>query len=832
MRVTQESNGVSALKLRIHQFRQSPFAKRYKRWTRRARQRLNFWLQRVDRTRGPQPLTGLETVPANVRFFANPGPDFEEGLADSDTWRIAREHRPASPRVRAIAYYLPQFHAFAENNAWWGEGFSEWRNVARGTPRFSGHYQPRVPRDLGFYDLNDGHTLKKQAELAQANGIDAFCFYYYWFNGKRLMANPLDQFANADDIDQSFCILWANENWTRTWDGLENDVLIQQDYREQDEAAFIEDTARYMRNERYVRVNGQPLFIVYRPGLIPDARNTLQRWRNAWTKALGCEPCLMMAQGFGDEDPRGFGLDGAVEFPPHKLCAGAPDINDTVHVLDPEFKGHVRSYSAVIDTALSEPAPAFPLIKTVAPHWDNDARREASGMVLHGSTPARYEQWLNGAIDFATQNPVGDESLVFINAWNEWAEGAYLEPDVHYGHAYLNATCRAVHGVSAEHAGEGLLLVGHDAYRHGAQMLLLNLARLFRTEFNREVTVVLKQGGALLPEYRKVANTLVLAEHGGEKALPSLLRDINARQALCNTTVTGDLVPALKQAGFSVVSLIHELPTLIAEYQLEPHAKSIAQHADHVVFPSELVQRGFEQIAGPIARQQHLRPQGTYQQVTVSDTLRHKLRRDLGLNAKDRLVINVGYADLRKGLDRFIETARRMTRNDPHIHFAWVGGVAPDLQRWLEADLAADGLQHRVHLLGYSDHATDYYSAADAFFLTSREDPYPTVVLEALQAGLPIVVFRGRTGCDALANRFGYCVNDADPTTIDNALQAALTETDDTARRKRQAYIETDCRMPDYGEDLLAWLADPQRTKREASKQTSNGSSDDLRGAA
>ena len=161
-----------------------------------------------------------------------------------------------------------------------------------------------MPRDLGFYDLTNEATLHAQAALARANGIAAFCFYHYWFDGKRLMERPLDLFVEAG-VEQEFCLMWANENWTRTWDGLESEVLIEQTYREEDEAGFIADTARYMRDERYVRVAGRPLFIVYRPGLLPESRETLARWRRLWTEAVGAEPWLLMVQGFEDEDPRG-----------------------------------------------------------------------------------------------------------------------------------------------------------------------------------------------------------------------------------------------------------------------------------------------------------------------------------------------------------------------------------------------------------------------------------------------------------------------------------------------------------------------------------------------
>jgi len=478
-------------------------------------------------------IKGPRTLADNIRFFANPGPGFEQANT------LDGRHLPS--RVKTIAFYLPQFYAFEENDKWWGTGFTEWRNVARGAPRFRGHYQPRIPRDLGFYDLSNISTIAAQAELARRNGIDAFCFYYYWFNGRRLMEKPVDLFAESD-IDQQFCIMWANENWTRTWDGLENDVLIKQDYLDEDEDDFIADTGRYMADKRYVRVGSQPLFILYRPALLPDAMFTIERWREKWTSLLGVTPLILMVQGFDQQDPGEFGLDGAIEFPPHKVCAGLNNINDRCHLLDSNYRGLVRNYGDVVSNALSEPAPDYSLIKTVSPHWDNDARREGLGMTIHGSTPQLYEKWLNGAMDFAIDYPVNGESLVFINAWNEWAEGAYLEPDVHFGHAYLNATKRAVKGIPTQTDVGRILLVGHDAYRHGAQMLLLNIAKTYRRQFGMEVVIVLKDGGPLVNEYQAIGQTHVLSKMG-KNGLQSLLNRNKYKAAICNTSVTGDLIP-------------------------------------------------------------------------------------------------------------------------------------------------------------------------------------------------------------------------------------------------------------------------------------------------
>ncbi len=752
------------------------------------------------------------TVLNTIKHFANPGPGFEKPSGI--------DSRQLTQRVKSVAFYLPQFHPFAENDSWWGDGFSEWRNVSRGAPRFDGHYQPRIPRDLGFYDLNSIDTIRAQSEMATKFGIEAFCFYYYWFNGKRLMDMPLDKFANDEQIEQDFCIMWANENWTRTWDGHESEVLIQQDYLESDEAAFIADTSRYMANDRYMTVAGRPLFILYRPGLLPNAKETLQRWRDLWTEALGVTPWILMVQGFGNTDPREYGLDGAVEFPPHKVAINVPDMNQELTLFDPDFAGHVRSYEGVINESLNEKVADFPLIKTVSPHWDNDGRREGRGMVLHGSTPERYEYWLNGVIDHARQNPFNEEPIVFVNAWNEWAESAYLEPDVHYGHAYLNATQRAVHGLSglinqstsslmssvtSAPSAKNILLVGHDGHKHGAQMLLLSLATLYRKQFGMNVTVLIKEGGVMLKSYKEVADSYVLSEIGPD-GLQRLLENGGFEMAVCNTCVTGDLVPVLKEAGLQVVSLIHEMPMLIEEYSLQNNVQIIDENADHVVFPSEIVRRGFKGFARRQSGEHHIKPQGTYLTIEYDESARHRIREQLGIGANDKIVLNVGYADLRKGFDLFLQSAQQWMKTRSDVHFVWAGAISVDMQRWVQSDLQHTEFANRIHLIGFTTEMSDYYSAADVLFLTSREDPYPTVVLEAMNVGVPVVLYKDATGFDAVMQEHGFAIERGNQKVLEAALSKALDNDTEQRRNARISFVENNCQLDDYCFELLQLL--------------------------
>ncbi len=372
-----------------------------------------------------------------VRRRVEPAPEFEELDPEIAAGKALR--------AKAIAFYLTQFHAFPENDEWWGKGFTEWTNVARGLPRFEGHYQPRVPRDLGFYNLEQEGVLERQIELARAAGIHGFSYYYYWFDGKRLLEKPLERFLGDPSIDFPFCLMWANENWTRRWDGQEEELLMEQTYDPERDTDLVDDLQRHFADPRYIRIDGRPLLLIYRLDIIPNLRETVDRWRRLWKERHGEDPLILGAQTFANSaDPRPFGLDGAFEFPPHQAGQDGAWLTDKVELLDPAFTAGVLSYSAVMDASLARPQPDFPLVKTLIPSWDNDARRQGQGIVVHGSTPELYENWLRGLAEIAAAHPLGDEPLVFINAWNEWAEGAYLEPDLHFGAAYLNATARAL----------------------------------------------------------------------------------------------------------------------------------------------------------------------------------------------------------------------------------------------------------------------------------------------------------------------------------------------------------------------------------------------------
>jgi hypothetical protein len=352
--------------------------------------------------------------------------------------------------IKFIAFYLPQYHPIPENDAWWGRGFTEWANVARAVPQFPGHYQPHLPGELGFYDLRVEDVHRRQIELAKQYGLYGFAYYHYWFAGRRLLEMPVNRFLKSKDMDFPFCLIWANENWTRRWDGLESDVLIAQGHSAESDLAFIKDLEPYLRDERYIRINGRPVIIVYRTDILPEPVATAERWREYCVKNSLGEPYLIAAQTFGLYDPRPVGFDAAMQFPPHNQWHSSDFmIQSQTQLANPEYSSYIFSYPKMVEYQEShaEDTP-YPLYKTVFPSWDSEPRKPGRGTIYAGARPSLYKRWLKVACDWTLRNHTNEDRFVFINAWNEWAEGAHLEPDRKFGYAYLEATTSALKKLS------------------------------------------------------------------------------------------------------------------------------------------------------------------------------------------------------------------------------------------------------------------------------------------------------------------------------------------------------------------------------------------------
>ncbi len=347
---------------------------------------------------------------------------------------------------KLVAFYLPQFHPIPENDKAWGKGFTEWHNVTTAQPRFVGHLQPFLPRDLGFYDLRLKETIGDQIKLAKQHGIYGFCFYYYWFSGKKVLETPLNTFLTQKDWNYNFMICWANENWTKRWDGKEKDVIISQKYTENDPINFIMDVEPILLDKRYIRTNNKPVLVVYRGSELNNPKNFLNVWRSYFKEKHNLELEILTTLNFDDSDPTKIGFDGAIEFTP-QADNNRDDFNNHIYkinsskenMLDADSNISTIDYRAFALLDRNKEYYKFRTYKCVAPSWDNDARKKGKGStVVHSSSPDLYARWLDKVLE--TEKDKKNSQLVFINAWNEWAEGAVLEPTMHNGSAVLNRT--------------------------------------------------------------------------------------------------------------------------------------------------------------------------------------------------------------------------------------------------------------------------------------------------------------------------------------------------------------------------------------------------------
>ena len=374
-------------------------------------------------------------------------------------------------KIRPIAIYLPQYHPIPENDEWWGKGFTEWTNVTKAKPLFEGHYQPHLPADLGFYDLRLEETRLEQIKLAKESGIYGFCYYHYWFNGKRLLNEPIDRMLKNPKEDFPFMLCWANENWTRAWDGMEKEVLIKQNYCEEDDIEHIRFLLPIFKDERYVKIDGKPVFVIYKSADIPNVEKTIQIWREEAAKEnIALYICRM--DRWNTENGQhilNLGFDAAIEFQP--LSSSLREYLNKNQIRKNKHPKHIllnkiqnrikriqnkfmkkRSKQNVISTIdlrefvefdnqrMMEDYKIYPC---VSPSWDNSPRREKEATIFINSTPEVFYSWIKGKLNKFTPYS-NEENLFFINAWNEWAEGNHLEPDRKYGRAYLEAIQKGV----------------------------------------------------------------------------------------------------------------------------------------------------------------------------------------------------------------------------------------------------------------------------------------------------------------------------------------------------------------------------------------------------
>lgn len=708
------------------------------------------------------------------------------------TYRIPTEPMPptptAAPRAKAIAFYLPQFHPIPENDAWWGTGFTEWTNVRRAGPQFDGHYQPHVPAGLGYYDLRDETVPDAQAELARRHGIHGFCFYFYWFDKTILLDLPVRRILATGKPDFPFCICWANDNWTRRWGGLEKEVLIAQRHSAEDDLAFIRHVEPILTHKNYIRVDGKPLLLVYRPGILPDAGATASRWRDYFQSRGHGGLYLAATRTFNHTDPPAdYGFDAVVQFPPHLTTT---PVTHLIQGLNPAFEGRIHNYDQAKWEYLEQLVQADPAVKMypgVMPSWDNTARRMTRSSVWVNTSPESYHDWLSKACEFVESNHDPDHRMVFVNAWNEWAEGCHLEPDDRHGHAWLNATRMALvptaadppatkqaadiaplGPVSANRAGGPLdvLFVSHDAHPHGAQHSVLHLAAWLKQSGQVNPRFLLAGRGPLADEFARVGPVLYppglddRAEYAADGRAVRLLRSFcgdTLSAAYLNSAASGHVANLTRHLGVPHVAHVHEPQRSIERWVGPERMRALRDHARLVIAASPPVADNL--VAAHRIPRADCRVVEEFIRCTgippATPPEKRRLRRAVGFGPECRTVLGCGTTDWRKGPDLFLEVAERaVARLGVGVEFVWVGGetAAGELAALRKA-ARAKGLADRVRFPGSVGYTVPYMLAADRFLLPSREDPFPLVCLEAADCGLPTVCFADAGGMPGFVGR-------------------------------------------------------------------------------
>lgn len=475
----------------------------------------------------------------------------------------------SDPRLMAI--YLPQFHPFPENDKAWGKGFTEWTNVSAGQPRFIGHVQPLLPSTLGFYDLRLEEKIKEQIDLAKKYGISGFAMYYYWFSGKKLMDGPIESIYKHKEWDFNYSICWANENWTKRWDGRDNDVIIAQEYRDEDPLDFIQDVEKFLVDPRYIRYENKPVLTVYRPSHLKNPEQYAKTWREYFKKKHNLELYLVSVLSFDDRDPRDYGFDAAMDFAPlsaffknkHFPDGHFPYINTNDKLLDVNFDGVVADYRSIALNKNLVDCYEFNTFPCVTPSWDNDARKKGKGFVYTNSSPKLYAKWLDNVLDVYTKKE--DTPIVYINAWNEWAEGAIMEPSQHLGYAVLNETAKTL-----------------SKYTKNPQKMTVQ-----KTNKKLAVVVHLYYDDA----WDTIASRLNLIQEPYEVfvTLPERNYDIDLASSLPGVEIHKYIVPNRGRDVLPFIRVLQDISAQKYQYLLKIHSKKSQHRADGAVWFDELL---------------------------------------------------------------------------------------------------------------------------------------------------------------------------------------------------------------------------------------------------
>lgn len=664
----------------------------------------------------------------------------------------------AASDVQLIAYYLPQFHPIPENDAWWGKGFTEWRNVARAFPNFEGHYQPRIPGELGYYDLRVPQIMQRQVELAKLYGISAFCFHFYWFAGKTLLEAPIVNFLENKNLDIKYCLCWANENWSRRWDGSEHEVLISQEHSDTDDEAFLRYVSKYFADDRYLKVDGRPVLTVYRPSILPNPKATVERWRRMAREMGYPDLYLIATNSFAFKDYSAFGFDALSEFPPHHL--GGENLQNTIEMTDLRTGWRVRDYKQVVESEKKRPVGEGRIHPGITIGWDNSARKPTWGDIIHNATPKLFKDWLSFCVSRAKRNPA-EEQFVFINAWNEWAEGTYLEPDKRFGYAFLEACSQVLKeerfgplrpqeilpGSRARLKDRPTILVcSHHAGQElfGAERSMLDVVEAIAdNDFNVIVTLPKHVGEEYLNSLRQHAVEIRVFHYeqwtsqidktfSSVSDFMSVIRDTASDLVYVNTIVLRSPVEAARLMG--VPAIVHAREIISADVNLQEQigmpgqeiAKIVVRSCTHIVANSLATAKSFANAPAV----------STIPNIVNLDEL--SIPRTI---QDDFVYFALLSSNLRKkGIDDAIEIALRCETEVPNAKFLIIGPL------WREgARDFVNGRRHapnNVEFIDYIPKTRDALARVDVVLnLSHFQESFGRTVLEAMAAGRPVIVY-------------------------------------------------------------------------------------------
>ncbi|MCC6867025.1 MAG: glycoside hydrolase family 99-like domain-containing protein [Ignavibacteria bacterium] len=371
-------------------------------------------------------------------------------------------------KIKIITFYLPQYHPIPENDKWWGKGFTDWRNVVKSKPRYVGHYQPQLPADLGFYDLRNEETRIAQAELAKEYDINAFCYYHYWFNGKMLLEKPFNEVLKSGKPNFPFCLCWANENWSRRWDGLDSEILIKQDFDNYNLDEHISWLNKAFIDDRYIKVNNNPIFLIYNASGIPNLERFIKQFRDK-LKSFDFKDVYLCSvksihNRLKDSEAINVGFNAVVEFIPgsefiyprklfglpkyyfyklFNIFIEATKLDKWINTLPLTIIHDYKKLSSLYMKKTVSKVKTFPV---VIPSWDNSSRKKNSASIQNND-PELFRNWLTNAVQ-KVQDYENDERIVFLNAWNEWAEGCHLEPDLKNGKKFLEVIKNVINNLN------------------------------------------------------------------------------------------------------------------------------------------------------------------------------------------------------------------------------------------------------------------------------------------------------------------------------------------------------------------------------------------------